>query len=128
MASTAPHEIRLKRAYEAPGPNDGIRILIDRLWPRGITKEDAAIDHWFRDLAPSSELRRWFGHKAERWDEFQRRYAVELSHHEERIAELLRLARDAPVTLVFAARNEKHNNAVALRNILRDRSTGSRQR
>lgn len=114
--------IRLKRAYEPPATSDGRRILVDRLWPRGISKADAAIDRWMKDIAPSTELREWFGHDAERWPEFQRRYALEVRKHREQLAELRRLARKDPLTLVYSARDEAHNDAVALRQVLLGRS------
>ena len=114
--------IRLKRAYEPPATSDGRRILVDRLWPRGISKADAAIDRWMKDIAPSTELREWFGHDAARWPEFQRRYALEVRKHREQLAELRRLARKDPLTLVYSARDETHNDAVALRQVLLGRS------
>ena len=117
-ASAEQFDIRIKRAYEPHSASDGRRILIDRLWPRGVTKNAAAIDHWFRDVAPSTELRRWFGHDVSRWDEFRRRYANELEQHGEQLDELRRLAHKGPVTLVFGARDEEHNDAVVLRHIL----------
>jgi uncharacterized protein YeaO (DUF488 family) len=117
-ASSAQFDIKLKRAYEPRSASDGTRILIDRLWPRGVTKKAAAIDHWFRDLAPSTELRRWFGHDVDRWGEFRRRYTTELEHHGEQLDELRHLARNGPITLVFGARDEKHNDAVVLRHFL----------
>ena len=120
--STAHFDIRLKRAYEAPAKSDGTRVLVDRLWPRGVRKEAAAVDHWFRDLAPSTELRQWFGHDVGRWREFQRRYAAELKHHAELLDELLRLVREGTLTLVFAARDEEHNDAVVLKQVLLERA------
>src|SRR6185437_7270490 len=120
--STAHLDIRLKRAYEAPAKSDGTRVLVDRLWPRGVRKEAAAVDHWFRDLAPSTELRQWFGHDVGRWREFQRRYAAELKHHAELLDELLRLVREGTLTLVFAARDEEHNDAVVLKQVLLERA------
>ncbi len=116
--SPAQFDIRLKRAYETHSADDGTRVLIDRLWPRGMTKKAAAIDHWFRDLAPSTELRRWFGHDVDRWNEFRRRYTAELKHSGKQLDELRSLARKGPVTLVFGARDEEHNDAVVLRHIL----------
>jgi uncharacterized protein YeaO (DUF488 family) len=119
MATTPSHlDIRLKRAYESPAASDGTRVLIDRLWPRGVTKEIAAIDHWVRDIAPSTELRRWFGHDVARWGEFRHRYSAELRRHVDRLDELARLARSGTLTLVFSARDEGHNNAVVLRQVL----------
>ncbi|HWI28420.1 MAG TPA: DUF488 family protein [Stellaceae bacterium] len=114
--------IRLKRAYVAPSAEDGARILVDRLWPRGLRKSDAAIDRWLKDLAPSTELRRWFGHEPERWPEFQRRYKRELAKCTGLLDEVRALARQRPVTLLFAARDETHNEAVVLADLLR-RST-----
>jgi uncharacterized protein YeaO (DUF488 family) len=116
--ATRQWKIRLKRAYEPPGPEDGVRILIDRLWPRGIGKSEAAIDRWLKDAAPSNELRRWFGHDPSKWDEFRRRYEAELSHRAELLSELRETARKGPLTLVYGARDEVHNNAVVLRDIL----------
>lgn len=110
--------VRLKRAYEPAAPEDGVRVLVDRLWPRGIRKEDAAIDHWMREVAPSSALRQWFGHDPARWPEFRRRYTEELHAHAEAIEVLRHLARQGTVTLVFGARDEEHNDAVVLRDIL----------
>jgi uncharacterized protein YeaO (DUF488 family) len=110
--------VRLKRAYEQPTADDGLRILVDRLWPRGLKKADAAIDLWEKDLAPSTELRQWFGHSPQRWEEFRRRYARELRQHAERIAELRELARKTPLTLVYSAHDEAHNDALVLREVL----------
>jgi uncharacterized protein YeaO (DUF488 family) len=110
--------IALKRAYDPPSADDGVRVLVDRLWPRGLKKADARIDHWFKDLAPSTELRQWFAHDPERWEEFRRRYRAELAAQGERLAELRKLAREQPVTLIFAARDEAHNDAVVLRDEL----------
>ncbi len=120
--ATAQLDIKIKRAYEPAGESDGTRVLIDRLWPRGVSKSEAAIDHWFRDLAPSSELRRWFGHDPARWHEFGRRYTEELAQHGEQLDNLLRMTARGPVTLVYGARDEKHNDAVVLKNVLAARS------
>jgi uncharacterized protein YeaO (DUF488 family) len=108
----------LKRAYDRPVAKDGIRVLIDRLWPRGVKKIDAAIDRWLKDIAPSTELRKWFGHDPVRWHEFRRRYAAEIHNHSDQLAELRALARKGPITLVFSAHDEIHNDAVVLRAIL----------
>jgi uncharacterized protein YeaO (DUF488 family) len=113
-------DVKLKRAYEPPEPGDGMRILIDRLWPRGIKKMDAAIDRWIRDIAPSTELRRWFGHRLERWPEFRRRYVAELQERPELLEEIRAATRAGPVTLVYAAHDEAHNNAVVLKQLLTD--------
>ena len=110
--------VRLKRAYEPAAAGDGTRVLVDRLWPRGVTKKAAAIDLWAKELAPSTELRKWFGHDPARWDEFRRRYAKELQHHATRFDELRTLARQGPITLVYAAHDEAHNDAVVLRGML----------
>lgn len=110
--------IKLKRAYEPAAAGDGTRILIDRLWPRGVKKVDAAIDQWVKDIAPSTALRKWFGHDPARWQVFRSRYAVEVAKHPERLSRLRALARQRPITLVFSARDEVHNDAVALRDFL----------
>lgn len=110
--------IKLKRAYERPTAADGPRILIDRLWPRGLKKADAVIDQWVKDISPSTGLRKWFGHDPARWPEFQRRYAAEVRQHPEQLTKLRALARRGPITLVFSAHDEVHNDAVALRDFL----------
>jgi uncharacterized protein YeaO (DUF488 family) len=110
--------IKLKRAYEPPAASDGQRILIDRLWPRGVSKAKAAIDRWLKEIAPSTELRKWFGHDPARWQEFRKRYAAEIRGHPEPLDELRRLAREGPLTLVYSARDETHNDAVVLRELL----------
>ncbi len=111
--------LRLKRVYEPPVRTDGRRILVDRLWPRGLSKEKAAIDEWLKDIAPSTELRRWFGHDPEKWREFQRRYRQELKTREELVREIAKLASRGPVTLVYGARDEEHNDAVVLAAVVR---------
>lgn len=111
-------DIHLKRAYEPPSCADGVRILVDRLWPRGMSKERAAIDRWMKDIAPSTELRRWFAHDPKRWNEFCRRYRTELSHHGQILGELRAMARKGPLTLIYAARDEAHNEAIVLRDVL----------
>ncbi|MBX3571615.1 MAG: DUF488 domain-containing protein [Mesorhizobium sp.] len=119
MSEKIPEDrVQIKRAYESPAAEDGTRVLVDRLWPRGLKKTDAALDHWAKDLAPSTELRRWFGHDPARWDEFRRRYSEELSEHREGLARLRELARRDRVTLVYAAHDEAHNDAVVLREVL----------
>ncbi|WP_221056355.1 DUF488 domain-containing protein [Methanoculleus chikugoensis] len=107
--------LRTKRIYEEPSVDDGIRILVDRLWPRGLSKEKAEIDRWEKDLAPTSELRKWFGHDPAKWDEFLRRYRAELEGKEEELARLRQEASEGTVTLLYAAKDEEHNNAVALK-------------
>lgn len=110
--------IRIRRIYESASPSDGVRILIDRLWPRGLKKRDAHIDQWLKELAPSTRLRKWFGHRPERWDEFRRRYTLELGEQAMKLRELRSLARRRRVTLLFSAHDEEHNDAVALRDVL----------
>ena len=111
----------LKRAYEPAEDSDGYRVLIDRIWPRGVSKEEAHLDEWARELAPSTELRRWFGHDPARFDEFRRRYRDELAVHEDKLSELRRRARAGTVTLVYSARDTEHNDAVVLAEVVRDR-------
>ena len=112
--------VKLKRAYEPPAPDDGTRILIDRLWPRGIKKADAAIDEWIKEIAPSTELRKWFGHDPERWHEFRRRYQSEIRQHPEELDRIRALAQHGRITLVFSAHDEAHNDAVVLKELLLD--------
>ena len=114
--------VQLKRAYKLPARSDGARILIDRLWPRGVTKKSAAIDEWFKDIAPSTALRQWFGHDPARWQEFRRRYAGEVRQNPEHLEKLRARARQGPITLVFSAHDELHNDAVVLRDLLLGRS------
>lgn len=110
--------IRVKRAYEKPAEGDGARFLVDRLWPRGVSKAALALDDWLKDVAPSDALRRWFGHDPAKWDEFVRRYHAELDAHPEAWQPLADAARRGEVTLVFGARDVAHNDAVALRGYL----------
>lgn len=109
--------VSIKRVYDTPESEDGKRVLIDRLWPRGITKEEARIDLWLKDIAPSNELRKWFGHDPDKWPEFQKRYQKELKDNTP-LTELKKLCRKGKVTLLYAAKDKNHNNAVVLRNIL----------
>ena len=109
--------ISIKRIYEMPESTDGTRILVDRLWPRGITKEKAKIDLWLKEAAPSTELRKWFGHDPEKWSEFKEKYRAELKDNAA-LAELYKLSSKGKVTLVYAAKDENHNNAAALRYII----------
>jgi uncharacterized protein YeaO (DUF488 family) len=120
LRAIAAENVRLKRAYQPPGADDGQRILVDRLWPRGVRKVDAAIDHWAKELAPSTELRKWFGHDPARWQAFRRRYVLELRQHGDELDRLRTLAVSGPLTLVYAARDEVHNDAVVLRDVLLD--------
>lgn len=112
-------KLHIKRVYDTPAPSDGLRILVDRLWPRGLSREKAAIDHWLKEVAPSAELRRWFGHRPERWDEFRRRYFAELDRSPEQVAGLRRIIGRRNATLLFAAKDAELNNARALRDYLR---------
>ncbi len=117
---TAP-VIRLKRAYEKAESEDGARLLVERLWPRGVKKEALRIERWAKEVAPSTELRQWFGHDPEKWMEFKRRYFAELRGNPEGWESILREARQRPVTLVYSSHDEVHNNAVALREFLLER-------
>ncbi len=112
--------IAIKRVYDEPAQEDGTRILVDRLWPRGLSKEQAHIDMWLKEIAPSNELRKWFGHDPEKFAEFRNRYKAELASGEgiDALGRLHELARQGPVTLVYAAHDTEHNNAVALRDLL----------
>jgi len=110
--------VKSKRVYDAAEPGDGYRVLIDRMWPRGVSRERARLDEWARELAPSSELRKWFHHDPERFDEFRSRYREELRERRPLLEELRRRARDGPVTLLYAARDREHNDAVVLEELL----------
>ena len=115
-------DLRLKRAYEPACATDGYRVLIDRLWPRGVSREKARLDEWARELAPSADLRRWFGHDPARFAQFRRRYAKELAAQETKLRQLRRRARTGTLTLVYGARDTEHNDAVVLAEILRRES------
>lgn len=110
--------LEIKRAYDEPAAGDGQRILVDRLWPRGLSKDKAHIDHWAKEVAPSDALRRWFGHDPEKWGEFQRRYREELRANGEAVAALRERIGGKAATLLYAAHDTEHNNAVALRDFL----------
>jgi uncharacterized protein YeaO (DUF488 family) len=114
--------IRLKRVYEEPSRDDGIRILVERLWPRGVSKEKAAIALWLKEVAPSAELRKWYGHDTDKWEEFRRRYRAELDEKRALLDDVNRRLEEGPVTFVFAARDEEHNSAVVLKDYLEGRS------
>jgi uncharacterized protein YeaO (DUF488 family) len=111
--------IRIKRVYDPPQHEDGARFLVERLWPRGIKKTDLRMDAWLKEVAPSSELRRWFGHDPAKWAQFRRRYFTELAHRPEAWKPIREAARHGNVTLLYSARDEKHNNALALKTYLR---------
>lgn len=108
-------DIRVKRVYEAPSPEDGVRVLVDRLWPRGLSKEKAGVDLWLKEVAPSTELRKWFGHAPEKWEAFQERYRQELRQQPEALQRLSELLDQGRVTLLFGAKETRFNDAVALR-------------
>ena len=110
--------ITLKRAYAPPAADDGCRVLVDRLWPRGLTREQLRLELWLKEVAPSTALRQWFGHEPSRWTEFQKRYRAELRQHEAELAQLRALARKQVVTLIYGARDQTHNEAVVLQQVL----------
>ena len=114
--------ITLKRVYLPPASEDGLRILIERLWPRGLTKDKAAIEHWAKDIAPSPELRKWYGHEPDRWEEFQQRYRIELVGNLSEVKALENLCANEKVTFVFAAKDEARNSAMVLREYLVERT------
>lgn len=112
----------LKRVYDAPAPDDGLRVLVDRLWPRGLSREKAAVDIWLKDVAPSPELRRWFGHDPAKWPEFRRRYRAELRERGNDVETLRRRGDEGQVTLLYGARDEAHNQAVVLKEFIEEGS------
>ncbi len=114
--------LRVKRIYQPPEKKDGVRILVDRLWPRGLTKEKAKIDLWLKEIAPSDTLRKWSHHDPERWPEFKKRYFAELAEIPEQVKNILSQSKGKTVTLLFGAKDEQHNNAVALREYLEKQS------
>lgn len=114
--------VKLKRAYDNPAPEDGFRVLVERLWPRGQTKARLALDLWLKGVAPSTELRQWFAHDPEKWDEFQKRYWTELEQNPEAVDLLRSKSHEGVITLVYAARDEEHNGALALKHYLDRRS------
>ncbi|MGD8569988.1 MAG: DUF488 domain-containing protein [Gammaproteobacteria bacterium] len=114
-------QIWIKRAYEPPGKQDGTRVLVDRVWPRGISKQQANIHLWLKDIAPSDQLRKWFHHDTERWEDFRERYISELNSNETSLTELCKLTNSGRVTLVFGSRDQTHNNAVVLKEYLEHR-------
>ena len=107
--------MRVKRIYEPAAHEDGVRVLVDRVWPRGVSKSKARIDTWMKEIGPSTELRKWFGHDPARWTEFRRRYRIELTERGTLLKELRAIARNGPLTLVYSAKDEHHNQAVVLR-------------
>ncbi len=113
--------VKLKRAYEKPGPEDGFRILVERLWPRGISRKDVKLDLWLKDVAPSNELRKWYGHDPEKWTEFKKRYFEELGGEKAAVDELRNAVKGKDVTFVYGSKEETHNSAAALREYLEKR-------
>ncbi len=114
--------IQIKRVYEEASKNDGYRILVDRLWPRGLTKERVAADEWLKELAPTTELRKWFGHDPQKWTEFRKRYDAELKDKKELIADIIKKARHEKVTLLYGAKDQEHNEAVVLLDYIKKHS------
>jgi uncharacterized protein YeaO (DUF488 family) len=110
--------IKIKRAYEQPNKDDGVRILVDRLWPRGLTKDKASVDLWLKDIAPSTELRKWFAHDPDKWKRFHGRYETEIRHKPDLIKVLKQKVSEGTITLVYGARDEKHNEAMVLKRFL----------
>jgi uncharacterized protein YeaO (DUF488 family) len=111
-------KVLIKRVYEKPSSTDGQRVLIDRLWPRGLTKEKANVVLWLKDIAPSTELRQWFGHDPAKWSEFKKRYSAELKANKDVVGQLAALVKNGKVTLVYGAKDEEHNDAVVLQEYL----------
>jgi uncharacterized protein YeaO (DUF488 family) len=109
---------RLKRVYDNPAKADGRRVLVDRVWPRGLTKREVQIDDWLKEIAPTTRLRKWFGHDPARWTEFKKRYAAELKGQREQVEQLAQKAKKRTITLLFGAKDVEHNNAVALKEFL----------
>src|SRR5579859_3033435 len=116
-----PMKIQVKRIYEEAEPGDGVRVLVDRWWPRGISKDKARLDDWARDIAPSNEMRKWYGHDPEKWKEFKSRYEAELKKHDDLVEALKAKANDKTLTLLYSSKEVRLNNAVALKEILEGR-------
>lgn len=121
-------DIQIRRAYEPPARDDGYRILVDRVWPRGVSKAHLDLDEWQREIAPSTRLRQWFGHDPGRWNEFQKRYFAELDDKQDDVKALVKRARQGRITLVYGAKDSDHNQAVALRTYVRARAAGRKAR
>ena len=117
--------IKTKRVYEQPDKKDGERILVDRLWPRGLTKEKAGVDLWLKEIAPSTELRKWFAHDPNKWESFRGRYETEIRHNEDLVKVLKQKARQGTITLIYGARDEKHNEALVLKQFLEKSERGA---
>jgi uncharacterized protein YeaO (DUF488 family) len=123
--SNVQQKLRIKRVYEPAADGDGMRVLVDGIWPRGVTRQDAALDLWLKEIAPSAGLRKWFGHDPQRWPEFQRRYRAELERNEPAVAQLLALLKKGAVTLLYGARDVEHNQAVVLLDYISGRDGSS---
>ena len=121
MRSLSMSRIQLKRVFDPASKRDGYRVLVDRIWPRGLRKEEVRINDWMKEIAPSTELRKWFGHDPARWEEFRHHYFAELRERLELVNRLMEIARRGPLTLVYSAKDEKHNNAVTLKEFLEER-------
>ena len=117
-------DIRVKRAYEQPDSSDGTRVLVDRVWPRGVRRQEAELAEWLKEIAPSSDLRKWFNHDPDKWQDFMEKYCRELDGRPELVQKLVALAAKGPLTLVFAAKDREHNNAVVLRRYLQKLEDG----
>jgi uncharacterized protein YeaO (DUF488 family) len=115
LKSVKTEEIQLKRAYDKPSSGDGYRILIDRIWPRGISKDELKIDEWLKDIAPSTDLRKWFGHEPVKWDDFKKRYFKELKQKKELTKKITEKMKNHNITFIYSAKDREHNNAVALK-------------
>ncbi len=120
--------IRTKRVYEKPSRDDGRRVLVDRLWPRGFSKREAKVDFWLKEIGPSDELRKWFGHDPAKWEQFKKRYFAELAARRDMVDRLLDMAREGDLTLVYSAKDQQHNQAVALKEYLEKAVSASRRR
>ena len=118
--------VSVKRAYASPGPHDGYRVLVDRLWPRAVSKLDACIDEWWKACAPSTELRKWFSHDPSTWGRFKQRYTDELEANREEVARSVNRAGHGPITLVYGAKDEQHNHAIVLKEFIETRILGTR--
>ena len=120
--------VSIKRAYASPGPDDGYRVLVDRLWPRAISKLDAHIDEWWKECAPSTALRKWFSHDPAKWGRFKQRYTAELEANSEEVVQSVNRAGHGPITLVYGAKDEQHNHAIVLKEFIETRVLGTRTR
>lgn len=121
----SPFEVRIKRVYETPSRDDGFRVLVDRLWPRGLKKEEAKVDLWLKEIAPSNELRKWFSHDPSKWEEFRKRYREELKRNRETLERLIEIIKEKKkVTLLYSARSPKYNNAVVLLEVVEEMLEG----